>query len=77
MDDVESAFLITIEGQLSTIFGIMGGLTVDSYGIRKIALAALGIGSISRFLIIISGPDFKLPLYVAMWCVHGSQAIPP
>ena len=69
LDDVQSATMISVEGQLSTIFGIMGSLTVDSVGVRKVALVALGVGSVSRFLIIISGPNFKLPLYVAMWCL--------
>ncbi len=67
MDDVQAAFMISVEGQLNTVFGILGSLVVDSVGIRKVALFALGLGTVSRFLLIISGPNFKLPLYVAMW----------
>ncbi len=67
MDDVQSAFVISVEGTLNTVFGILASIVVDSVGIRKIALFALGLGLVSRFLLIISGPNFLLPLYVAMW----------
>lgn len=52
MSDIQAGNLYGIWGLMHTVWGFVGSLAVDRYGIRRVALVATSLGVISRGLLV-------------------------
>ena len=51
LSDMETAYWLGVQSWLLVIFGMLGAVLVDSYGVRRTALASLGVAVVSRALL--------------------------
>lgn len=48
LSDVETAYWLGVQSWLLVIFGMLGAVLVDAYGVRRTALASLSVAVVSR-----------------------------
>ena len=51
LSDVETAYLLGIQAWLLVVFGMLGAVLVDAYGVRSTAIVSLAVASVSRGLL--------------------------